>query len=782
MHRRRKSAALAGAIIIVSVLPTFVRAHMGDQFNSVHFHSGEVDFGQIPRRARSSASDDRLGASAMDDISRVGVELEDTSDKEHERDQNRARALGRADAMLSAGEWRPALMAYRAAITRFGPSGVVRDRAEIAERLLKIHADPESSVTRSVKEYLVAVATDDTYSKDAAVVLERLAADEGAGFLREHALYQRACLAFDVGQTTEAVTLFRRQLASYPHSTKSEAGLIMQARCSLLTEPPEEQLTLAGSEAAETLLRRFPHSRFRNAALGLRGRVHLIRRRYRQALSTYVSIGDTYSIEKVRDLMPAGMRPADLRPALLAGYLKRLAGAKTYAQYRAALSDIDRTRTSFDTRDSEIFSRMLALDTTLPAPYLYYRLYHTECTPVEIERLARLTGKILRAHPETRLPPLVLVRFGEVDYFRKRYREAARWADRALSADHGRSEAAARALYVRGASREKLHRYRPALNDFQALLRQYPGSPLRRGALEELAILYEDVGDLSRALDQYFTLGYQADIAFFLDARMSVREVEQYLATHPDVKYRDVALSEREYDRADSSTFLSTHELITYTLGVRYMRMEQWSRAARLLRRVPARRYTQYSVGRRKDAYVDNPSPDPLTVCRSLSMLQRSIRLARGDNDRAAAQYRYANYIYSHGSLLFYVAPLWEGSRASDFSYFWNKRHATADDKRAAEHHMIQHEIYAQSLKAYTQIARWYPHTPSAPKALYRAACSAWRQSRFNWWWRDREKKFGYRVQASRLMATLAKRYPKHPLAKEAAKFSKVFLARESDY
>jgi outer membrane protein assembly factor BamD (BamD/ComL family) len=93
---------------------------------------------------------------------------------------------------------------------------------------------------------------------------------------------------------------------------------------------------------------------------------------------------------------------------------------------------------------------------------------------------------------------------------------------------------------------------------------------------------------------------------------------------------------------------------------------------------------------------------------------------------------------------------------------------------------MREHEIYSHALDKYEEIAREYPDTSIAPKALYRAACSSYHQSNLNEWWRDHDKEYGYRKRASRLMARLARKYPRHSLAHAAAKYAKVFRVEES--
>lgn len=781
---RGKYLVLPACLAIGLSAPSVSSAHIGSQFNSVHFHSGGgVDFGRVPRRARTlGTSDDRHIDGYGEEPRRIGIELEDKEALEPQREANRLRLLRDADTKLRLGQWSNARTMYREAIRRFGPTGAVRDRIELMDRLLLEH-NPPAERKQLVAAYadVVPVASEESrFARDYGAVLGKIAADPKAGFLAEHALYQWASFSYARTDYGQAVSIYRQQLNRFPHSAKTEAGLIMLARSALLPANPAEQHVAAGIQALESLDRRFPRSRFHRAAIGLWGRALFLHRKYRRALDRYYAIDDMYSVEIVRRAMPASSVPADLPARLLAGYLRRLASANSLHDYSVTLHDIDRVRSEFGPKDARIFSRLVRTDLTLPGPYFYYRLYHTETKPKEITHLAGLARKIVDAHPHVRLPALVLVRFGEIDYFRKRYRQAAAWCDRAIRADQDTTEATPRAMFVRGASMGKMHNFARGIADFETLLRKYPASPLRRGAHEEAAVLYEAAGDLAKALDHYFDLGYQADIAFFLDGRMSVAEVESYLKTRAERRYNDEAFYDYYSRRSRMEPSLSTHQLITYSLGVRYMRTAQWDRAAHLLRQLPVAVYNRYSRGRRE--WEGKPSPDPLTAVRQMSRLHSAISLARTPDEKAAAMYKCASYYYGHGTLLFYSPPLWNNEREIHFEEYWNAEHATRKDRIELVRYMREHETYGHALRMYEEVARLYPNSPYAPKALYRAACAASRQSRFNNWWRERDKDFGFRVRASRLMGAMARRYPNHPLAAEAKKFEGIFAVAYKEY
>ena len=132
------------------------------------------------------------------------------------------------------------------------------------------------------------------------------------------------------------------------------------------------------------------------------------------------------------------------------------------------------------------------------------------------------------------------------------------------------------------------------------------------------------------------------------------------------------------------------------------------------------------------------------------------------------------------------------------FTYYWNKDAATPADDRAVQRYMYQHEVYAHTRQLCLAIVADYPNTPTAPAALYRAACAAEKLDNLNEWWRtdedggwwDAENGYNQKkprrqrplknhsLEASHLMATFVRRYPKHPLAPAARKYAAVFAGK----
>ena len=78
-------------------------------------------------------------------------------------------------------------------------------------------------------------------------------------------------------------------------------------------------------------------------------------------------------------------------------------------------------------------------------------------------------------------------------------------------------------------------------------------------------------------------------------------------------------------------------------------------------------------------------------------------------------------------------------------------------------------------------IAERYPQTPTAPKALYRAACATHYLTQFSYWWETESDRLDFWAQSVRLMTRVYEKYPNDPLAKSARKYAGVFAGDEPE-
>ena len=610
----------------------------------------------------------------------------------------------------------------------------VRDRIEVLGQVT-----PRTD-RRLLARYL---AARDLYDEDqgprAEEPLRRLYNNRGAGFLRAHALYALASVRYSAGDSAAAGVLYRRLAIEFPHAAKREAALIMAIRCVLGVVPsanrapetwaavwPSPAALKRGRELLHEFLAQYPRSRFRSNALGWQGRCEMASGRIPEAFCIY---------------------------------LRQLAAAPTIYDSLSAIGSISYVRGRITAADARRFSRLLIANPDLIVPYLDYRLYHCgQSAPTDFAHLSRLGETLAGLRPRPAIPMPILVRLAQVNYKAGRYRPCAVWAQRALDVPAGRGGEFQRdyAYYLRGAARHRLGNLSGALADFSRVYRHYPRSFLRPAARENLAILYEERGDLGSALEHYLGLGYEGDTAFLLDARMSIAEIVRFLDEHP-----------RHPQRA----------LVRYSLGIRCLRAGRLDQAERALRSLPAGRGKELAIskGAFDDEAVEHQLRDPLKAVADLRRLRTAIRRAPQDNRRAEALYALASYYYDNRNLLLYNVALWKGMRASLFDFCWNTDHATQGDDGASQRHHYEHECVNCARLICLEIAARYPRSPAAPKALYRAGCCARRLADFSHWWRAENKRHDFWKESERSMRRVAARYPQHPLAANARKYAAVF-------
>ena len=729
-------------------------ACLSGQFDSVHFNSGMPDFGTLPRRGvvsfRGELSDRQETVDAYEGAS-PDTELSEDRDKQESEKRKKARETKFAAARQAeeAGKWTEARRLYENVVKADGWTGGLRDRVEILTRLAYRSNLISPAFNEILQTYFKNVSLEDGANlPETAATFEKIAANPATeDWLRERAAYQAACALAAAGENLRAIAGYQTYLKTYPDGAKRQDALIMLARTALLSDDPAKRDIPAGESALNQLAKEFPKSRYRDSVPGLRARILYVQEKYPAAGQAYLALHDADSLELVRKKL-VGSPKGVLDAPLLEMYLKKLANAKTRTEYADALVSIDRTRERMSAASSREFAEKLQKDYDLAAAYIYYRLYHTKNQAADLNSLTRLADNIAARDGGAKLPPLVRVRLAEIYYQRKMYDQALKWAG-SVDAANVRD----RALFVRGASKQKTGRKDAALADFNTLLSRCPNSFLRHSARENIAILDEAAGLRGAALDNYFALGYQLDIAFLLDIRMTPREVETYIAAHQKSPQKD---------------------LLAYSLGIRYLREERWSESEKWLKKVSPEKYVAYSKIS-ADNYLDLASPAPLKALGELRELYQNISDAGSDNDRAAALYAYASYYSTHGTLLLYNAALWQGEREYAFQFWQNARQTSPEDAAAIRNHMVSHEVYSRSRRICLELARRYPKSPVAPAAIYRAAAACRRLAAFNTWWTAENKRHNYWDEATLLMNRVADTYPKSPQAAKARKYAAVF-------
>lgn len=724
-------AGLAG--LSMAMLPALSCGY--EHYPSVHFNSREPDFGAPPRAFSISSwreFDDRpLGCPPQNP-----AYSEEEGKREMQREAIGQAALANATRLESAGRFEASIPRYRHALAHgTGDSAALKDREEL-------FAELTPGLDRTLlARYLAARRDYESSQADRGEArMKSLAGNPQAGILRAHAQYVLGGLAYDDGRFIEAAAIFEVLAHAYPHSRRREAALIMVPRSLLHSSVPDGTIqswvgkSLPGGSALQrsraalqTLLHDYPQTRFRPAALAWLARAGYLEGRRVAALKTYLRQYATFSSAADRESAAASIR-----------FVTERLSRKEAGELRNDLQ-----------RHGEVLG-----------DYLAFRLEHGDDPDNDLPGLAALTAHA--PDPVRRTwPARVLARLAELAYLRGRYCDAVAWATRALVRDAGAGSDLAR--YVRSAACRRLGRYREAEAGFTRLLRRNPQSYLCGAARENLALLYERQGRLGLALDQYLALGYREDMAYALDVRMTTGQVASYLRSHPACRERD---------------------LLVYSLGIRQLRDNQLTQALATLSRLPDKTVRQ-SMGDKHDDYFWWPSiynrvRDPRRTARDLAGLERAITVAKSPETRAAAMYAKASYLYRHRDLLFYNAALWRGGRNVDFGFFWNTDIATPGDVEAVRAHHFSHECLYRARALCLVIARRYPGTAVAPKALYRAACASDYLADFNGWWRKEAGRQRLEDSAVQLMTRVYRQYPRDPLAKPARKFAKVFAGERA--
>ncbi len=740
-------------------------------YSSVHFHSGKPDFGLLPRRGILHWKERDVRPLVPDAINgdTAYVELRDEWEGTSSvMEANRLRLLTQAYTVAGSGKWQVGRIQLQAAGKRFGWTPNLRDVEQALTRMIVLPSAQQSTAKPAMKLYLDGMALWEAKQNPAAESKFTAAFKTPyAGFVREHALYQNASLNVQENRYALARSQYRRLLREYPKSPKRENTLIMLVRNSILPHQKDLRDITAGKTAMAQLEKEFPHSRFLKELPGLHARLLYLDNQYRTALNAYLR---THALDSARIVIAAlpksEQEEANIR--LLAANLRAITAAKTYKPYEMAIREVNRLRQTATAKQAKMLSSLLLRDPELASDYLYYRLYHTVNNSKQIKQLAHFAEEVADAHPDIRFSPAVMTRFAEAAYREGAYSRALSWANHSLQ-----TLTTDRALYVRGASRHKRKQIAGATHDFETILKRFPKSPLVPNARENLALLYEAVERFDKALDIFFVLkentqkemfselgsaGYEKDVAYLLDVRMTTAQIAAYVRSHP-----------HHWEK----------NLLIYSLGIRYLRDERWNDAEHQFWLLPRKIYAEYSKGRKE--WSQKPSPEPLTVIRDLRLRQRKIGQAKTNNARAKAMYEYASYYSTHGTLLLYNPALWGGNRMLSFDYFWNDHVMTQSDILPIRRYMYSHEAFARSRALCKQIARQYPHAPILPYVLYRQAAATRRLGSFNQWWNAETNRAKLWKESINTMRRIVRLYPKHPVSVHARKYAVVFEKEQKE-
>lgn len=698
-----------------------VDACSGSIYDSVHYNDAQPDFGAPPSRVVITAWEESPSRPVPD-----AAGWDDSPYDEAKEKATTARVEKLRKEFEEGQDYSAVEIAARSLVKE-----EIEDRESIREagEIARIAKAPFPLF----REYIAARKDPKGEAK-----LATLAANAKAGILRDYAAYGLAALKYDDGKYDDAAKAYETVAAHTKVDELRQTALIMAVRTRLrgvLLDSGKWKISPASLEAGTkdiAMLRAdYPKSRF---------------------------IANAYNWE-TRTLYLEG-KPAE---AFLR-YLSQLDMGKDYESRVNAISSLDELKGELKGITADKVREGLLNSPELLQPYLEYRLYHSRGdVKKDLANLAKLAKAVLDKKPNAALSAGILARLAEIAYLQGGdYETADEWATESLKTEASNKEEARRdlATFVLASAQLKERLLDKAAENYKKLFEDYEHSYLVGAARENLALIHEQKGEWGKALDLYRALNYRFDIATLVDVRMSIEELQQYVASHQE----DPELAK-----------------FKYALGMRYLRKDNLDEAERWFKDISeAKRKELSEAGSHDYAWLDDGKSahdqlaDPLDTIRDLRDLRGKITGAGNANDKAAAQYALASYWYERRNLLLYNPSLWSGGR-SVLAGFWDAGVDKAGYAKAIEEHHYEHECLWKARKLCVVLAKETPTAPVAAKALYRAACAARRLADFNPYWRTPKIAKPLWNECVTLMERVAKEYPNDALAKNATKYGKVF-------
>ena len=643
-----------------------------------------------------------------------------------------------------------------------GPKDLQARRNSAFDKLDALTALDHGSPRHVVSAYLRARSAYDERrpSEDVSKCLSFCRNDQN---LRDNAAYLEAAVFYRHGISI-GVDSFSEVARRYPRSEKREAALFMSAIDSMKSsrsagenDPPEPDASLRDEDwesarrGFQQVKREFPKGR--------------------------------YSADATGWLAYLWLRAGE-RPNALADYYRMLASDNEIARAEAVVSiGLVRHKTS-DTEMSKL-EELIANEPRTAMAYAYHEIYNyavmhrcsrygydyngnDTCKPQraanELRRIAGFATRMMARYPGAQPGGGFVLRVAQAQFELENNADAARLARRALALGL-RGDQRAEALWVAGAAEQRLGRHDTARRALETLVNENPNNRYSEGGRRLLAIVLEDSGNLEGALDVYLALDYRYDIAYFIDALMTPGQLAAFIEKRPSLNHRDELL---------------------YALGVRYLRERKWQDAREVFLKIKTvgrsadetYLYKRYSYEAARRFEQENPKErdrDPtirgvrsywidqdLRTANDLETLESRVELAQGDEARAEALYQVASYQFER-SLLFYNPIAWKGIRhylLVDLDHDGGFRQP--GESQLLFNYMQKHDMAANSLPIFLEVARRFPNTRAARDALFTAAVCHERLSEYNDYWRQIYAQDGHAGERMVTYNDVRTTYPKY--------------------
>ncbi|MGI8565061.1 MAG: tetratricopeptide repeat protein [Pyrinomonadaceae bacterium] len=654
------------------------------------------------------------------------------------------------------------------AITRtpwFDPQDRQARRNSAIDQLDALSSLDKGSPDSAVKGYLEARRIYDAGQPPEKVesVINELPPDKN---LADNIAYLRAALLYRADKFAEASGAFGGAAERYPRGEKREAALFMSALAMMKTsriyvsasgddEHPSEHFDGGNRDSTAPGDNPGHESVERDAAW------HAARDRFRRVMREHPR--GRYARDARGWLAYLMLRAGDRSGALVEYYRMlgdendvnaRLEGAFSLSLVRHHASAAEMSRVEAEIED----------EPATALAYTYHNLYNYAIDPgctldwftsrdeweerqyeterrnlmsAEKRRVTAFAALMMKRHPRMKVGGSFAVRLAQANLELDENVSARAFAVRAMSSGVSGKQRA-EALWVKGVAEHHLKQYDAARLTLHTLIEEDPHGSLTEGARRFLAMAAEDAGDLDAALEQYIALGYEQDVAYFVDVLMTVEQLDEFILRHHLSPLRDALL---------------------YSLGVRHLRSGRYAATRTAFAQVRtidsgdsinSRSFDRcYKYSRIVINCIDPKSPNyeersgsnvsadwvmrDMKTADDLERLENAVHVARDDEAKAEALYQLASYQYEASELLFYNPALWKGMRFTSLHY--DITHRAPNEPQIYRVYMEEHEPVARALKIYLQIAREYPQTRAARDALYTAAVCHERLSNSDFYW-----------------------------------------------
>lgn len=727
---------------------TLAIACIGPTLDSVHFNSEQPDFGAPPPPITMTTWGEEWTRNVSSEnwtIKNDGPflpnykELSDGGPTYAQLEKRRAAIL----AQDKAGSPREATAAMRALLVEMqkNPEGApylddVREYVIAREEIFRAGAltDDAKALLDAMRDLQPKPDSDGTEDrtpfgdgKAATATLERLANSE-SGIVRAHANYELGMQAYMKPDMAVAASYFAK--AASPKTERSPRALVMQIRSLLAptgTDIPWDKAQIsagriaAAEGAISEFMENYADSKFAPSVAGYKLRIDFLRGNMSGAMVGYLRELDTKSPKKMANV----------------------------------LSSIKVCSERMTAEQAEAVRKAILADPSLLNAYLDYRLFHTSAKAADLTGLESFAKQALANAKDASIDAEIQSRLAEIALAKGDNAGAKKWAEGAL--EKGKSPLAS---YVLGTLASRQGKWADAVSLYRAAQND---SRLSVGARENIAIALERSGNPLGAFEEYMELGYAVDVAYFLDARLTIPQLRELTG-----KYA----AGTEYGKK-----------VRYALAMRLMRKRDYQASLEVFSTIPgADRVRLAQVGSKDYVWGDAEGggkidilADPVQTIADLKKMEKSVAEAKTADLAAERLYGEASYLYLRRNLLFYNPSLWQGSRSFNLSLFWNDKIAAQADKLALSEHLNDHETLMHARNICLDVIKRYPTSKAAPRAYYRAACATRRLASMNEIWRSRNAQRNLYNEAAGLLDQLVKKFPKDPLAKKAKKYAGVF-------